>query len=100
MALRRPAGRLLVPALLGAVLCGGLLFLTRCFSPTLPACSYICNSAEPKCPDEYECRADGYCHLRGSTESCPYSMDLSPAPPRPDLSGPADLASTDAGQDM
>ncbi len=71
--------------------------LSRCFSPELPACAYRCNTAEPSCPDEYECRADRYCHLRGSTESCPYTMDLLPLQ-LPDLRGfGADMSSSDAG---
>lgn len=92
MAARQSFSRLLVPCLLGTLLVGSLVGLTRCFSPQLPACSYICNPTEPKCPDTYECRADGYCHLRDSTEACPYSMDLLPPPARPDLFGTNDLA--------
>ena len=68
------------------VLAVGLL--GRCFSPDLPACSFRCGPADPMCPDEYECRADGYCHLLGSTAACPFSMDLAPAP---------DLSSADGG---
>ncbi len=84
------AGRLLLGLLLSSGLVGGGLGLTRCFVPDLPACAYICAPAgvEPRCPGEYECRMDGYCHLKGSTEACPYSMDLGPdaAQARPDLS--------------
>lgn len=79
-----------------------LLSLVRCFQPDLPVCSYRCNTDEPKCPDEYECRADRYCHKKGTTESCPFSMDLAPPPdismPR-DQSMPPDL-SGDLGTDM
>ena len=74
-----------------------LVLLARCFQPDLPACAYRCNTAEPRCPDEYECRSDGYCHLKGSTEACRYSMDLLPAADMslpPDQSLPADLAGT------
>lgn len=80
---------LLLPLLL---LSAGALTTARCFSPDLPACAYICAATAPRCPDQYECRDDGYCHKRGSTEACPYRMDLSPAPP--DLTPPLDLASS------
>jgi len=96
---QRKIPRLLVPFGLGSLLVGGLVLLSRCFSPTLPACSYICNSTEPRCPDEYECRSDSYCHLRGSTESCPYSMDLGPAAPRPDMAATVDMAAAPPDQD-
>jgi len=73
----------------GALLLGALALLgARCFNPTLPDCSYRCRAAEdgaPRCPEEYECRADLYCHLKGSTAACPYTMDLMPAA---DLRGP------------
>lgn len=91
--------KILIPIVLGAVALPGLLSLSRCFSPSLPACSFICNKDEPRCPDEYECRSDSYCHLKGSTELCPYSMDLSPAPvdqlSLPDLTSVPDMAATD-----
>ena len=61
------------------VLAGAALGLTQCFQPDLPACSYRCNATEPRCPDEYECRSDGYCHLQGNTEACPYQMNLNPS---------------------
>ena len=75
-----------------------VMTLGQCFSPDLPVCSYQCASDEPACPDDYECRTDGYCHLKGSTEACPYSMDLGPdaAQARPDLSTTADLTPADA----
>lgn len=74
---------------------GAALSLARCFSPELPTCAYICNKTEPRCPDEYECRADCYCHLKGSTEACgfPQDMGCDAATPRPDFAAPAqDLA--------
>jgi hypothetical protein len=74
--------------ILGAL--GASLLFVRCFSPSLPACSYRCNTTEPRCPDEYECRTDGYCHLKGNGEQCSFSMDLSPAPP--DMATPIDMA--------
>jgi hypothetical protein len=98
---RKPITALLWPLGFGSALFAGLLLLSRCFSPDLPACAYICNADEPRCPDEYECRPDGYCHLRGSSEACPYTMDLSPAPPRPDLAQAGDMTAPDmAAPDM
>lgn len=82
----------LIPLGFGSLLLGGLVLLSRCFSPDLPACSFVCGTEEPRCPTQYECRSDGYCHLSGSTEACPYTMDLSPAPARPDLSSSGDMA--------
>jgi hypothetical protein len=65
------------------------LGLAGCFSPDKPTCSYACADVEPKCPDDYECRTDGYCHLKGSTTACLFSdaavpQDMSAATP-PDL---------------
>ncbi len=46
-----------------------------CFSPTQPVCSFACADSDPKCPTNYTCQADGYCHLNGSPAnmSCGYS---------------------------
>ncbi len=74
---------------------GAALSLSRCFSPELPTCAYICNKTEPRCPDEYECRSDCYCHLKGSVEACGFPLDMGcdAAIPPPDLAAPAkDLA--------
>ena len=70
---------------------GVALSLTRCFSPDLPTCAYICNTSDPRCPDEYECRTDCFCHLKGSTESCGFPMDMgcSVITRLPDLAAPA-----------
>mgnify|MGYP000502906058 FL=1 len=87
----RAAMRVLSIVLSAGALVGALLS-THCFSPALPACSYRCNTTEPRCPDEYECRVDGYCHLKGNSESCPFFMDLSPQPA--DLSTPGDMSAT------
>lgn len=81
----------LIPLGFGSLLVCVLVLLSRCFSPDLPACSFVCGTEEPRCPTQYECRGDGYCHLSGSTEACPYTMDLSPAPQRPDLSSSGDM---------
>lgn len=106
-----PTARPTTRRLLIGGLCAGaaLLFLARCFQPDLPVCSYRCNPTEPRCPDEYECRTDGYCHLKGSAQECPYGMDLSPAPdlgqPRdqslpPDQTLPPSDQGTDSGADL
>jgi hypothetical protein len=80
-------------ALLVVVLAAG-----GCFSPDRPVCSYACSDTAPKCPDDYECRSDGYCHRVGTTAACGFSdaampQDLSVA----DQSVPVttDMASTD-----
>jgi hypothetical protein len=64
--------------------------VSGCFNVDKPACSYVCAEVEPRCPDSYECRTDGYCHLIGSTAACIFSdaampADMSVAVP-PDLS--------------
>jgi hypothetical protein len=68
-----------------------------CFDPDRPVCSYVCSESEPRCPDEYECRSDNYCHLVGSTQACGFSdaavaTDLSVTV---DMSQPSDLADHD-----
>ena len=85
---------------------GAALLLSRCFSPELPTCAYICNKTEPRCPEQYECRDDCYCHLKGSVEACDFPQDMNGcdlasrppdlAAPRPDMAMSAgDLAGTD-----
>ena len=73
---------------------GAALSLSRCFSPELPTCAYICNKTEPRCPEEYECRSDCYCHLKGSVAACDFPKDLGcDAATPPDLAvPPKDLA--------
>ena len=62
-----------------------------CFSPDKPSCSYACADVEPKCPEDYECRTDGYCHLKGSTTACLFGDAAVPI----DMSLPkADMVST------
>jgi hypothetical protein len=50
-----------------ALACGG------CFNVDKPTCSYACGDTDPKCPEDYECRSDGYCHLTGTTEACAFA---------------------------
>jgi hypothetical protein len=78
----------LATLLLGGGLLSGLLLLSRCFSPSLPACAYRCYQNDlgaAQCPGEYECRSDGYCHLRGNSEACSYSQDQGTSFTLPDL---------------
>lgn len=76
---------------LGGSLLGVLVF-ARCFSPSLPTCSYRCDTPERACPPEYECRSDAICHLKGSTEACSFVSDLGNPPP--DQATPRDLSSS------
>lgn len=55
--------------LLLAALAAPLFAAAGCFNPDQPSCSYACADSDPKCPDDYECRADGYCHLIGTGET-------------------------------
>jgi len=90
MSARQGARNWLLLSSLGGFLILGLGFLSRCFSPQLGDCAYVCyqnDGGAPLCPEQYECRSDGYCHLLGSTMVCPYTIDLGPAPDGP----PADL---------
>jgi hypothetical protein len=70
-----------------------------CFNPDKPTCSYVCSDTGPKCPEDYECRSDNYCHLVGTVGECGYSdaavpVDMSATVPA-DLSSPAgDMVST------
>jgi hypothetical protein len=87
--------RLFVLASLALALATGF---AGCFNPDQPTCSYICSESEPRCPDSYECRADNYCHLVGSTEACGFadasvSTDLSAV--TTDMSHPSDLSDHD-----
>jgi hypothetical protein len=44
-----------------------------CFSVTQPLCSFTCADEDPKCPVDYVCLSDGYCHLHGNSQSCGFS---------------------------
>jgi hypothetical protein len=64
-----------------------------CFSVDRPICSYACSDTSPKCPDDYECRTDGYCHLVGTTASCSFA-DAAVQPLDMTMSTPPDLVSS------
>ncbi len=76
--------RLLLVAALGSV--------AGCFSPTEPICSFACADSDPKCPQDYVCASDGYCHLKGhETEACGFSDAAVPL----DMALPRDLSTSD-----
>jgi hypothetical protein len=80
---------------------GAALLLPRCFTADLPTCAYICGPTDPRCPDEYECRSDCYCHLKGSVEACGFPLDMGcDAAHAPDLAGIADAAPDQPAGDM
>jgi len=75
--------------------------LVGCFDYDEPTCSFLCGATggDDACPDDYECRADGYCHKQGTTDVCPFSdaalvNDLSAA-----AGDMTDLSNTDATTD-
>jgi len=61
---------LTLPRLL--LFCLALVPVSGCFSYDEPVCAYKCGGGTD-CPDNYECRSDGYCHQLGSTEACGFS---------------------------
>ena len=69
-------GRVAAALLIGT--CAGL-WLSGCFAPTYADCAFRCGTEAPVCPAEYECRADGYCHLPAGSAVCipPFFGDLS-----------------------
>ena len=91
-----------------------VLTVVACFAPDNPICAFRCDDSAMNsghCPDAYECRGDGYCHLKGSTEACPFppldmpmsvadtssAPEMSAAPDmsiRPDMSGAPDMSAT------
>ncbi len=76
-----------------AVVVGSAALASSCFAPTYSDCAFRCASSEPKCPAEYVCQADGYCHLPDSTAICalPRPPDLASGSP-PDLAEASDAA--------
>lgn len=62
-----------------------------CFNPSKPTCSFVCADTDPKCPDDYSCGADNYCHLKNSTAPCGFS---DAAAPLSDMSA-GDMVSSD-----
>ncbi len=55
-----------------------LFLFSDCFAPTYSDCAFRCGPSDPLCPDEYECRGDGYCHLPSSVVTCAMP-DLAPS---------------------
>lgn len=54
-----------------AIMCG--IALAACFDPPRPDVAFLCGEGA-SCPEGYECRTDGCCHLIGSPDSeCPGS---------------------------
>lgn len=76
----------------------GITLWSSCFAPTYSDCAFRCQSSEPKCPAEYECKSDGYCHLPDSSALCaiPKLPDLSEVVV-PDLSMPDDASTSSDG---
>lgn len=50
--------------------------LSQCYAPTYSDCAFRCGPAAPMCPEQYECRVDGYCHLPASMVICAVAHDL------------------------
>ena len=55
---------------------GAGLFLHQCYVPTYADCAFRCGTAMPMCPEQYECRSDGYCHLPDSMATCRAAGEL------------------------
>ena len=55
----------------------GVSVLSGCYQVDEPVCAYACavgsELGAQACPADYECRADRYCHRKGSTAACEYS---------------------------
>ena len=75
-----------------ALLVAAAAALPACFSPEEPACAFRCDDSannQNRCPENYTCQADGYCHKNGTSSVCPYP-DAS-ATQQPDMSRMPDL---------
>ena len=86
---------LIALSLLGSSLLGG------CYQVDEPVCAYACAAGSDPgaqaCPTHYECRADRYCHKKGSTAACEYS-DASVGPA--DASVVVDMSMPDQNQSI
>jgi len=88
-----------VPSLgIAALTLLGVGLWSSCFAPTYSDCAFRCGSGEPRCPDEYVCQSDGYCHLPDSTAVCGPAQGIDLATSL-DLATPADLLSPDVDAD-
>jgi hypothetical protein len=65
-----------------------------CFAIDQPPCSFACGPGGT-CPDDYQCLADGYCHLHGAMVNCGYTDAAVAA--TPDLGGANGDGATDQG---
>jgi len=70
--------------------------LVGCFQYDEPTCSFACG-AGALCPEDYECRSDGYCHKQGSTDVCPFSDAATPADLSAGVEMPSDMPTVDGG---
>ena len=66
--------------------------LASCFSPREPPCAFSCMQPPQRCPPNYTCGADGYCHRVGATSACDFENPH-------DAGGDANSAPAEAGTD-
>jgi len=78
-----------------AILLLGVLALPACFSPDEPPCAFSCGDNN-LCPNDYQCLADGYCHLHGQPGDCKYPDASAAATDGGDMS----TMPVDAGADL
>lgn len=94
--------------LLAALLIPSAMILSgqaSCFDPKLPTVAFQCGD-EGACPDGYECRSDGCCHVIGSPQdyhgpcapAADAAVDAAPVDAAPADAAPADAAPADAAQ--
>jgi hypothetical protein len=73
------------------------LAFAGCFNPDEPDCAFVCGP-QGKCPENYTCQPDNYCHKVGTTGPCVGFTDASvPDIGMPDLSMPDMSLMDDAG---
>jgi hypothetical protein len=74
-------------------ICALLLMSASCFSPRFEECAILC---EGKCPGDWECASDGYCHASADEPSCTADLEIDATPvdeadgalpPPPDANG-------------
>jgi hypothetical protein len=78
-----------------------LVTLVGCFEYDEPSCSFKCGlGSVDVCPEDYECKPDGYCHKQGSTDVCPFSDAAIVNDQSVPLDLGDDLTSVDSGPDL